>query len=308
MGLVSNGVSNFLFQGNVSHNNGGEGMGSYSMTGGIFRDNIVYDNWSVNIYVDHGVTIDNNFSYCHDPDPKELYNNGDTNPSDNINLKHLRAEGIMTADESWPPKNLDPISITNNVVVGCRHGYIHWAGAGASAVKNVTFEYNTVVAPQNLVNGETVLVGVLIPYAGGGNTNSIFENNVVYASNPSMYALYSTDQPSSGNGFVGLTLDHNLWFHLGSTTPIHWGPSYNTQYDYTLAQWQVLPGTAHGTADLDADPLLTDVTNITDVTTKVPFPTSPALNTAVSDGVTYDYDFCPRPQGLGLDRGAYELK
>jgi hypothetical protein len=89
-------------------------------------------------------------------------------------------------------------------------------------------------------------------------------------------------------------------------TPIHWGPSYPTTYDYTLPQWQALPGSSHGASDIQADPLLTDPTNLIDVTAKIPLTGSPALESAVNDGVTLDYDFCPRPQGPGFDRGAYQ--
>src|SRR5262249_50724604 len=137
-----------LVQGNVVHKNGGEGITSYLGAGGVVvRDNVVYDNWSVNIYMDNqpnGV-IENNYVYSHEPDGQDLYN-GDPDPSDGQSWKRLRPIGIMTADEDYggsPAATLDNVSVANNVVVNCRKGFSHYAAAAGWGLTNVQGLVNT---------------------------------------------------------------------------------------------------------------------------------------------------------------------
>src|SRR5207244_2804770 len=161
----------FLAQGNVSHHNGGEGLATYGGPGGaVFRDNIVYDNWSVNIYLDNQPdgTIENNLIMCHTPNRDDLYNNGDDNPADGSNLRRLRPEGIMTADENYdftPPANLQNVLIANNVILNCRCGLQHYGQASGSGLRNVRVLNNTIVVPAEVLPEEnaTALTGISIP-------------------------------------------------------------------------------------------------------------------------------------------------
>ena len=311
MGATSNGTLNALFQGNVSHKNGGEGLGGYAGPGGtIYRDNVVYDNWSVDIYVDNqpNVLVENNFLYSNQPDPGDLYNNGDTNPSDGQNVKRLRPEGIVTADENYGNgTHLSNVTIRNNVIVGCRRGYNHYHADAltTSALKNVDIVGNTIVVPADLNTGEQVISGMIVPWNGGQNTGSLIADNVIYATNPNTDLLHREDGPSSGDSFVGTTFSNNSWFHTTRSKPFHWGPSYNPNYDYDHSGWAALAGAAHSAGDI-ADPQLIDPVTVDDVASKAPAGSSPALDGGIDTGVPYDYDFCPRPQGGGYDIGAFE--
>jgi Calx-beta domain/Right handed beta helix region len=312
MGATSNGTTNALFQGNVSHKNGGEGLGGYAGQGGtIYRDNVVYDNWSVNIYVDNqpNVVVENNFIYSHQPDPGDLYNNGDTAPGDGQNLKRLRPEGIVTADENYGSgANLRNVTIRNNVIVNCRRGYNHFADVTGSALKNVKILGNTIVVPQDLIAGEQVISGMIIPWnkdRAGTNTGSLIEDNVVYATNPDTDLLHREDGPTSGDSFAGTTFSNNAWHHTSRSKPFHWGSSYNPQYDFDHASWAALAGTVHASGDV-ANPMLIDPDTVEDVDSKAPSNGSPAIDGGTSTGVAYDYDFCPRPQGGLYDIGAFE--
>jgi hypothetical protein len=292
---VGSTTPNALYEGNVVHKNGGEGMLSYLAGGGlVVRDNVVYDNWSVNLYVDNepNAVVENNYVYCHTPDAHDLYNNGDPDPSDNAALKRLRAQGVMTADEDYgvsPAANLHDVTIRNNVIVGCRQGIQHYAAAAGSGLKNVKVLNNTIVVPSAGVPGEPTFSGISIPYNNGNNSGSVYRDNVVYASGAGTYVLNGGE--STADPFKGISVDHNLWFNTSNSRPFQWGPSYNS---YTHAEWLALAGTAHGAGDIYANPQLTNVTDMTDPNTKEPTSGSPAGGAGMNVGLTYDYNFCAR--------------
>jgi hypothetical protein len=309
-GAVSNGTANVLYQGNISHRNHGEGMLVYGGPGGdVFRDNVVFDNWSVNLYVDNhpNVVVERNFLYSSGPDTRDLYNNGDPDPSDQKNLRRLRPEGIMTADENYGNgAHLSNVRITNNVILNCRRGLTHYANVAGSGLKYVSVLNNTIVAPAALIAGEGLVAGIVIPYDSGNNVGSIYRNNLVYASQPSTYVLYSEDVPSQTEQFQGLTLGNNLWFHTARNAPFHWGPSYNASYDHTHAQWLGLTGAAHGGGDMYADPLLANAQDL-DAFAKRPLDaSSPAVDHGTGVALSGDYGECPRPTGAEYDMGAFE--
>jgi Calx-beta domain len=309
MGATSNGTANALFQGNVSHKNGGEGLGGYSGPGGtVYRDNVVYDNWSVNIYVDNqpNVVVENNFLYSHQPDPGDLHNNGDTSPSDNQNLKRLRPEGVVTADENYGNgANLANVTIRNNVIVNCRRGYNHFPDVSGSALKNVKILGNTIIVAQHPGSNEVALSGMIVGWNGGHNTGSIIQDNIVYGTDPNTDLLHREDGPSSGDSFAGTTFSNNSWYHTTRAKPFHWGVSYNPTYDYDYAAWKALSGSAHTNGDI-TNPQMIDPVTVDDVDSKAPRSGSPALDGGANTGVAYDYDFCPRPQGSAYDIGAFE--
>ncbi len=310
-GAVSNGTANVLYQGNVSHRNHGEGMLVYGGPGGdVFRDNVVYDNWSVNLYVDNhpNVVVERNFLYSSGPNPSDLYNNGDPDPSDQKNLRRLRPEGIMTADENYGNgSHLSNVLIANNVILNCRRGLTHYANAAGSGLKYVSVLNNTIVAPATLIPGEGPVAGIVIPYNGGNNVGSSYRNNLVYASQPSTYVLYSEDIPSQTEKFQGLSLGNNLWFHTARSAPFHWGASYSASYDYTQAQWLALSGTAHGAGDVYANPMLVNSQDF-DAFTKRPLDaSSPAVDHGTGVALSGDYGECPRPTGAQYEMGAFEV-
>jgi hypothetical protein len=314
---VGSTTPNALYQGNVVHKNGGEGLLSYIGPGGtVVRDNVVYDNWSVNIYVDNqpNALVENNLVYCTTPDPQDLYHNEDPEPGDNQSLKRLRAEGIMTADENYslsPPANLRDVTIQNNVIINCRRGVQHYGAATGSGLKNVRVLHNTIVVPSGGIAGETTFAGISIPYNGGNNVGSIYRNNVVYAPGPAggpdlvTYVLQSETDSGAPDLFQGVTLDHNLWFHAGNAYPFLWGPRYDSAYSH--AEWLALGGSAHGAGDVYADPGLVSPGALDAPSKRLASVGSPAVDAGIDVGVRLDYDFCARPIGSGYDLGAFEL-
>lgn len=249
-GAITHAATGTKYISNISHNNGGEGLLSYGGSGGtVWRDNIVYDNWSVNIYIDNqpdGI-IDGNTIFCSEPNPHDLYHNGDTNPGDNKNLGRLRAEGIMTADEDYkrtPPANLNNVKITNNIISGCRRAINHYGEALGSGLKNVLVSNNTIILPDAKGVGES-FIGLQVPYNKGNNLNVVFENNRIYATDLSTYLLYlGTD--SSTLPLITLkniTFRGNTWYHKTKSNAFHVGPDYHTTYDVDFNKWHSICGT-----------------------------------------------------------------
>lgn len=259
-GAGSGSASGTHFIGNIVHNNGGEGILAYRGEGGtVIKDNVVYDNWSVNIYIDNQPNgrIERNLVFCHEPDKNNLYNNGDENSSDGKNFRRLRAIGIMTADENYglnPPANLNNIFIANNIIIGCRMGISHYGQAQNSGLKNVLVTHNTIIVPNAIGVGEEY-IGIKVPYNNGNNLNTVYRNNVVYASHPQTYLLVIETNPLGlGNNFTGVTFGHNLWYHSSREMPFHIGPKWTNNFNTDFQGWQ-----KRSPADLYADPMLNEV-------------------------------------------------
>ena len=234
-GIGGNTSERNVIRGNIVTKTGGEGInatGHYD----IIEENISYDNWSVNFYVDnrHDVTINRNFSYCTDPDPNELYNNGDPTPEDGKNLRRLRADGIMTADE-YKVAEAENIRITNNVVIGCRRGFNHYPLGEGSGLKNFLIANNTFIVPNRNSEVENY-TGIRIPYNNGNNVNTVFRNNIVYGTHPDTLLLsVQTSLVGTGDPFKGIMLDHNIFYHIkGSRKAFHVGPRWSqfSRIDY----------------------------------------------------------------------------
>jgi hypothetical protein len=320
-GIGLGGAPNVLFEGNISQKSGGEGILAYAGAGATFRNNVSLDNFSVSYYFDNrkdGV-LEGNVAICHTPTLADVYNN-DLDPADEFfakNVRRLRAEGIMTADEEYsltPPANLENVLIRNNVVIGCRRGFNHYAAATGSALKNVRFLNNTIIMPTDLLpeheydaSGGTAIAGIVIPWNGGGNTGSVFENNLVVGGYPKAFLLYSEGMPAGQTDkFLGLSLSHNLWYQPNAPSPIHWGADWSSAYDYTHTQWLALSGAAHGAGDLTGDPILVDPgTDL--VADKKPQSGSPAVDAGIAIAeVLTDFEGLARPQGSAYDIGAFE--
>ncbi len=254
---IGGGVSETRIIGNVVHKNGGEGI-LLGRQGGIIRDNIVYDNWSVNIYACGIVNsvIEGNRVFCHEQDPSELYNNGDNNPNDNKNFRRLRAEGIMTADEG-SPAILHNVKIINNIIINCRRGITHYGLKAGSGMKQVLVANNTIIVPDAKGVGEDY-IGIKVPYNNGNNVDTVFKNNIIYASNPRTNLLVMSDQPFSGEQFKGVTFDHNIWYHATRNNPFRLGHTHWGLYDTDFKGWEAQCG-SHCSQNRLIDPKIKNV-------------------------------------------------
>ncbi len=109
IGVYSNNVT---VSGNRVHHNLGEGIDPYRQTSGWkILNNVVHDNWSVNIYIDTDLgdmTVEGNY----------IYNTQDSNHPDGIRIANEMAN-YLGAD---PTLGVKGIKITNNRIVGTGGG------------------------------------------------------------------------------------------------------------------------------------------------------------------------------------------
>jgi hypothetical protein len=276
---------------NTVYLNNGEGIGTFGKRGGGYhgtnkieiRNNVVYDNWSVNIWLDHptGAVVDGNFVYSSGNQP-QIYEQKST------------PRGIACAEERdfGSPGDLRDGVITNNVVINCRSGFRFWydsrAPAGAG-LKNFLVANNTFV---NNTKGDIDKDQISIDR--GYHSGSVFRNNIIYQTDDRV--LYVG---GNYNGTDDTVFDHNVWYHPSNNNVFLWG---GTTYDF--AGWQAATG--HGTESLWANPLFIDDTGFELANYKIEAE-SPCRDEGIElQNVTSDFWGTLRPQGSGYDIGAFE--
>ncbi len=175
---------NVLIQGNIIHNNFGEGIGTRG-TNITIRANTVYDNFSVNIYTNsENALIERNFVYC--------------NTNSGYERSGLPASGISMGEEyfeGWGAR-LKNTKILNNIVGYCKHGVRYngaESGVSGGGLKNATIAYNTLYGSTN--------AAISIAYASA-QAGSLIANNIVWQA---QNRLVDVENPT------GLTFQNNLW-------------------------------------------------------------------------------------------------
>ena len=127
--------------GNRIHDNNGEGVGPYlGSDRWKILNNVIHDNWSVNVYIDTelgDVVVDGNFIY--------------NTPGKNVGQPNEFSDGIRLANEAADlgGEDSDPsyynIQVTNNIIVGTGGGVRSFPYAGGpSFLKNSLIANNTI--------------------------------------------------------------------------------------------------------------------------------------------------------------------
>jgi parallel beta-helix repeat protein len=121
---------------NDVYENFGEGIDAVVSDGVTIRGNTVWDNFSVNIYLDNATNarVENNFVITGwAPKPEKYYRSG------------RPAASIFAANEHYPQQNrLKNIRVTNNITIGGKYGfgygnYQHGGGLHGAVIANNTF-------------------------------------------------------------------------------------------------------------------------------------------------------------------------
>ncbi len=279
--------------GNQVYMNGGEGLISYLGAGNNYvHGNTVYDNWSVNIYMDSEPydTVDGNLVYCDDPSASWSFNSGALGDGPDLN-KRIRPTGISTADECYAgcgaAKSHDQ-TITNNLILGCRYGLTRYNQAPGSGMINETWAHNTIVLPAtngtDFVGWGDYYVGIMTT-SNANYSNSVIQDNIVYGQGTTN--LVFDNVYSSAPNLDGLTVNHNLFYHPTNSTPFEWQDPVSGGAAYTYAQWEaILPGTG----DVNADPALVNATTFMASDKALSSISSPAYHAGVAiSGLTTDY-------------------
>jgi hypothetical protein len=256
-------------RGNVVHMNGGEGVISYGTMAGhpsgsaLFEQNLIYDNWSVDVYIDNqpdGVIRDN-VIYDHPPDANDwLYYDSSVDPWNALgkySVCVMLADEENSSDATNNYANLDRTQVYNNLLAGCRIGIRDYSEGNAHAViyhglKNALIANNTIVtAYAPIANTDTI--GIFLqdnttPSGTNRNVGSVIENNIVYTFNGDPVIWSELAGP-----LAGITLDHQL-YQRADASAFRDGAS-----DLDLAGWRAATGA--DAASAFADPALVDVTS-----------------------------------------------
>ena len=169
--------------GNRIWNNDGEGLISLRSNHHVIRDNEIWDNFSVELYIDNSrfAIVDRNF----------VYNTG--------NPRYLRdgkrAAGIAVANET--NANMNPSSdnlFSNNIVVGTRWGFYYGAWESGGGFRNSRVVNNTFYGTTDAI----------IEIENDAHASSVVQNNI-------FYAVGSPTPRYTGVG-AGVTYANNLWY------------------------------------------------------------------------------------------------
>lgn len=242
------------FGGNIIYENGGEGIGSYGGAGNVLvEDNIVHDNWSVNIYLDNNPNgiIRRNLVYNSGFYPQYAIDANKLPTWTTIGkvYKRMYPEGIITADETASGAVATSVNhqIYNNIIIGCYTGYSHYGQATGAGFRNFTIANNTIVLP-NINSPYGTFAGIRIgSYAASANT--VIKNNIIYGTNhgPLVSLINPTEQ--------GVKFNNNLYFDTAALSPFITG-TYPAEVARDFAGWKTT--TTQDGASIYADPKFTN--------------------------------------------------
>jgi hypothetical protein len=192
--LRSFGAANVSFTANVVHDNYGEGVDFILTDTGEATDNVVYDNYSVNMYLDNAshITLARNLVYWSNTNSKFLRNG---NPP----------AGIQMAEEKddYPASNkLVGNVIVDNIVIGCSTG-INYANYQLNlGMASCTFAGNTVYAGSR--GGDTLSIA-----DSSGHTDNTVVDNIFFGG--------ALSAPTESSEF---TYSHNLFFDASHSSSL----------------------------------------------------------------------------------------
>ncbi len=206
--------------GNRIWNNDGEGLISLRSNHHVIRDNQIWDNFSVELYIDNSrfATVDRNF----------VYNTG--------NPRYLRdgrrAAGIAVANET--NSNMNPSSdnlFSNNIVVGTRWGFYYGAWESGGGLRNSKVVNNTFYGTTDAI----------IEIENDAHANSVVQNNI-------FNAVGSPTPRYTGAG-TGVTYANNVWYGgtagtASSSTDVLADPMLVNPGGWTAADYKIRAGSA----------------------------------------------------------------
>ncbi len=300
--------------GNLIHDNGGEGIGGGKGDGThICYDNIVYDNWSVGIYYDNNPDniIRNNYVYvgrdfttadvgdhCVDGFGADSCAAGSCM---NAVLTRCRMIGISTADEDYGTgANAANNSIYNNLIVNCREGINHFREATGSGVKNAKVYSNTIIVPNADPAGRGGSFAGISYTQDSNDTNSFVYNNVIYSQHEDNYCVRQNIDTANESG---VQFDYNIYYAPDAVGGIAFSLG---GADKTFADWKT-DASEDPNSTLE-DPDLQDITDATDADGFRPNVASVSLEDGTTLGSPYneDFNYTVRPDGAEYARGAFE--
>ena len=248
-GIAWSGNLRPVARGNIVHMNGGEGVISYGTWAGkpsgsaLFEQNVVYDNWSVNMYFDNqpNDVARNNIIYNHPVDTSTwLYNTNawPWNEMYKFTVCLMLADEENSSDATNNYANLNGTQVYNNLIAGCRIGIRDYSEGNANSIKyhglkNTLIANNTIILPATpLPNTSTM--GIFLqdnttPSGTNRNVNSVIQNNIVYGFGNAPLIWIQNQK-----ALAGVSLSNNLYYSAYAT-PFSIG--FDTVQNVNFASW-----------------------------------------------------------------------
>jgi hypothetical protein len=227
---------NAVSLGNIVYENGGEGVDftttlsgdgvtPHLVSGNLVRNNIIYDNFSVNLYFcnTQGILVDQSFVFTHPLDASQTFDGllainagygGDL-------ARRLVPITVGLGDEPGSSfdgnAHLQNIQLTNNIFAGGKRQYLDWDDGTKDqghGLKNDVIANNTFIAASQAVPDGSRGYGLYPRPNAGKSTNSFVENNVVASIDGT--DLFIRDDLTGSTATAGITLDYNLYSGPGT--------------------------------------------------------------------------------------------
>jgi hypothetical protein len=329
--------------GNVVYMNGGEGLdityttsldgtNPYVNSGNLIRHNVIYDNFSVNLYLvsASGITADQNFIFNHVEDKTQTFDGlldgggygGDLE-------RRIIPVNVGLGDEGGSSFNggayLRDIVLTNNIIVGGKRAILDWGeaiktGLPTHSLKNCTIANNTIVlGADGLPDGSSgygwqngTQVADSSGDLNGVNVSSVFQNNLVVSTTGGSASTSDSFIMLNGHDTSGISVDYNLLSGPGDWYDDRYQID-KTQPHFNFVAWKAAyPVDAHS---LNADAMLVDITEFTQTAAQKPVYDwskaalkvgSPATGKGTDETFTTDFTGAPRTKGA-YDIGAVNV-
>jgi hypothetical protein len=303
--VYQNGGEGFIFWGTNA-----KGSTVHQSVNSVGRNNVVFDNFSVNMYLDNtqNATIEQNFIFNHPMDASQTFDNLLTLSSGYADDwgRRMQARNLSLADEPGSSfeaagqAHLANITVANNIIVGGPFGSLDYDDGTHTVfhgLKNCTMVNNTIVIAAN-VKSDWDSFGwrhLLLDGNPDASVNSIVQNNIIVVQS-AFSSFVATGLAGAG---PGIDSDYNLY-----SGPGHW-LSVETSQDFSA--WKK----AHSTWDqhsLNADAQLVDITEFNQTATQkgvydwskaAPGASSPASTAGVDLTARFATDFAGKARSAG---------
>lgn len=248
--------ANPLARGNVVSLNGGEGVISYgngmanNLQSGntLFEQNVAYDNWSMNSYVDNqpNHVIRGNLFFRHSPNTTWMWD-----PTDVYSMEKFRtclglADEFGSGEPAGTPA-LANVQVYNNLFVGCRYGINdYFESTTGHGMKNDLIVNNTIIMDTWNYTDEYV-AGISVNDNGANNSSTLIANNIIQrpkdCTAPGLACpLIGTMGPSK---LTGITFSNNVYYASGtpaSGTSLFATNAANSAALKDFAAWKTFEG------------------------------------------------------------------
>jgi Right handed beta helix region len=305
--------SNGLAQGNVIYQNGGEGLilggsdfsGQPSVNNQV-RQNVIFDNFSVNLYLDNttNAKLEQNFVFNHPLDPTETFDGLlATSPGyDGDYSKRLTPVNLSLGDEpgsSYDNRgHLANITAVNNIFAGGKYGFLDYDDGtvdSSHGLKNCLIVNNTWILGSEHAHASTGYDWRHTPLDNGSDpsSNSILQNNI-FATGAAEDDFVEVGKAAG----PGINDDYNLY-----SGPGQWNSNGTLM---TFANWKG----AHTSWDqnsVNADARLQDVSEfftktaaeklVYDWSKATPLVGSPVFGNGTTQPITTDFTGAARSAG-----------